>query len=298
MYLAHFGLSAVPFALTPDTQFAFLSRAQREALDTLVLGVAGGEGFIKITGEVGTGKTLLCRRFLAHAAGGAVDNPAAGRCHIAYLPNPCLSPRSLLLTIARELKIRIANVNSDSQILDTIRRALLRLAEHGSRVVVCLDEAQAMPVDTLEALRLLSNLETEKRKLAQVVLVGQSELDHKLARNDLRQLRTRIACHYELGGLSGAETNAYLAHRLRVAGHRGSGVFPIEVARAIHDYSYGVPRLVNIIAHKSLWLAYGQASVHVTTRQARAAARDTPQIKGAGPLSLLWPRRLRFGLRT
>jgi MSHA biogenesis protein MshM len=296
MYLAHFGLNAAPFALTPDTAFTFSSRSQREALDTLVLAVDGGEGFIKITGEVGTGKTLLCRRFLAHAAG------AAERYRTAYVPNPCLSRRSLLLAIARELKIRIGNVNSDADILEALNRALLRLAARTSQVVVCLDEAQAMPVETLEALRLLSNLETEKRKLLQVVLFGQPELDRKLARNDLRQLRTRIAFHYELGALSAAESGVYLGHRLRVAGYRGSDLFPPDAARAIHHYSRGVPRLVNIIAHKSLLLAYGQGSARVTKRQVRAAAKDTPQAQGAGLLArpLLprwthWMRRLRLG---
>jgi MSHA biogenesis protein MshM len=298
MYLAHFKLQAAPFSLTPDTAFAFSSRAQREALDTLVLAIDGGEGFIKITGEVGTGKTLLCRRFLGHAAAtqGAGSKSSAGGYRTAYVPNPCLSPRTLLLAIARELKIRIINVNSDSEILDALNRALLRLAARGSRVVVCLDEAQAMPVETLEALRLLSNLETEKRKLVQVILFGQPELDQKLARNDLRQLRTRIAFHYELSALSAAETEVYLAHRLRVAGHRGSALFPPDIARAVHDHARGVPRLINIIAHKSLLLAYGQGTARVTLRQVRAAAKDTPQAHTSGLLGrLLWPRWLRFG---
>jgi MSHA biogenesis protein MshM len=327
MYLTHFGLKATPFALTPDTAFAFSSRAQREALDTLVLAVDGGEGFIKITGEVGTGKTLLCRRFLGHMeskpaetrlpadarsakegstraatakaasakGSSASDRSAKAGYRSAYIPNPCLSPRTLLLAIARELKIRIVNVNSDSEILDTLNRALLRLAARGSRVVVCLDEAQAMPVETLEALRLVSNLETEKRKLVQVILFGQPELDQKLARNDLRQLRTRIAFHYELSALSAAETEVYLGHRLRVAGLRGSALFPPEVARAVHNHARGVPRLINIIAHKSLLLAYGQGTARVTLRQVRAAAKDTPQAHTAGLLArLLWPRWLRF----
>jgi MSHA biogenesis protein MshM len=287
MYLAHFGLKAAPFALTPDTAFAFSSKAQREALDTLVLAVDSGEGFVKITGEVGTGKTLLCRRFLAHASG--------DQYRVAYVPNPCLSPRTLLLAIARELKIRIANVNSDGQIMDALNRALVRLAMRDVRVVVCLDEAQAMPVETLEALRLVSNLETEKRKLIQVVLFGQPELDDKLARHNLRQLRTRIAFHYELGALSAAETEVYLAHRLRVAGHRGSALFPVDVAHALHRRARGVPRLVNIIAHKSLLLAYGQGSTQVSLRQVRTAAKDTPQVRVAMLLPrLAWPRWLRF----
>jgi MSHA biogenesis protein MshM len=294
MYLSHFGLTAAPFALTPDTAFAFSSRAQREALDTLVLAVDGGEGFIKITGEVGTGKTLLCRRFLASVSCGTDQTSA--RYRAAYVPNPCLSPRTLLLAIARELKVRVVNVNSDSEILQTLNRAMLRFAARGASVVVCLDEAQAMPVETFEALRLLSNLETEKRKLVQVVLFGQPELDVKLARNDLRQLRSRIAFHYQLSALSSAETAVYLAHRLRVAGHRGSGLFAADVSQAVHRCARGVPRMVNIIAHKALLLAYGQGTARVTLRQVRTAARDTPHASGTGLLARLFlPRWLRFG---
>jgi len=293
MYLHHFGLSAAPFALMPDPAFAFSSRAQREALDTLVLAVDDGQGFIKITGEVGTGKTLLCRRFLGRAGTG---EQSAYR--TAYIPNPCLSPRTLLLSIARELKVRIQDVNSDSEILQALNRSLLRTAARGSRVVVCLDEAQAMPVETLEALRLLSNLETEKSKLIQVVLFGQPELDEKLARHDLRQLRSRIAFDYHLHALSGAETEIYLAHRLRVAGHRGSAVFPPPVSNALHRAARGVPRLVNIIAHKSMLLAYGQGGTKVNLRQVNAAAQDTPHARRRPFqrfLSLHW---LRSGVHT
>jgi len=297
MYLSHFGLTAAPFALTPDTAFAFSSRAQREALDTLVLAVDGGEGFIKITGEVGTGKTLLCRRFLARAACTTGESSQGYR--TAYVPNPCLSPRTLLLAIARELKVRVVNVNSDSEILQTLNRAMLRFAARGASVVVCLDEAQAMPVETFEALRLLSNLETEKRKLVQVVLFGQPELDVKLARNDLRQLRSRIAFHYQLSALSSAETAVYLAHRLRVAGHRGSGLFAADVSQAVHRCARGVPRMVNIIAHKALLLAYGQGNSRVTLRHVRTAAQDTPHARGTGLLLRLFlPRWLRFGMNS
>ena len=297
MYHSHFGLTAAPFALTPDTAFAFSSRAQREAYDTLVLAVDGGEGFIKITGEVGTGKTLLCRRFLAHAGHGKASAKSVYR--TAYIPNPCLSPRTMLLAIAHELKIRVLNVNSDSEILETLNRSLLRIAGRGARVVVCLDEAQAMPIETLEALRLVSNLETEKRKLVQVVLFGQPELDAKLARNDLRQLRSRIAFHYQLSTLSCAETEVYMAHRLRVAGHRGPALFPADVSRAVHRAARGVPRLVNIVAHKSLLLAYGRGAPRATLADVRAAARDTPHARAEGILQRLVPLRwLRFGAHS
>jgi MSHA biogenesis protein MshM len=293
MYLAHFALNAAPFALTPDPAFAFSSRAQREALDTLVLAIDDGQGFIKITGEVGTGKTLLCRRFLGRAAS---DRQAA--CRTAYIPNPCLSPRTLLLSIACELKVRIQDINSDSEILQALNRSLLRTAARGVRVVVCLDEAQAMPVEALESLRLLSNLETEKRKLVQVVLFGQPELDEKLARKDLRQLRSRIAFHYHLHTLSAGETEIYLAHRLRVAGYCGSAIFPPPVADALHRAARGVPRLVNIIAHKSMLLAYGQGCAKVTTRQVQDAARDTPHVRNRLFQRLSPLRWMRSGAQT
>ncbi len=295
MYYAHFGLNATPFALTPDTTFVFSSRAQREALATLVLAVDGGEGFIKITGEVGTGKTLLCRRFLIYAGAGGAQSKT--RYRTAYVPNPCLSPRTLLLAIARELKIRVTHANSDSEILETLNRALLRLAGRGTTVVVCLDEAQAMPIETLEALRLLSNLETEKRKLIQVVLFGQPELDAQLARNDLRQLRSRIGFHYQLGALSRVETEVYLAHRLRVAGHQGPALFGEQVAHEVHRAARGNPRLINIIAHKSLLLAYGQGCSQVLLRHVRTAAQDTPHARSGGLFGRLTMQRwFRFGV--
>ncbi len=288
MYLAHFGLGCAPFALTPDTAFSFPSHGQREALDALVAAFQAGEGFVEITGEVGTGKTLLCRRFLAHLAG------AGAGCRAAHIPNPCLSPRTLLLSIARELRVDVADANSDAGILHALHGALLDPARRGSRVVLCLDEAQAMPVETLEALRLLSNPDSGGHSAVQVVLFGQHELDHKLARHELRALRTRIACRHELGALSGAETGAYLAHRLRVAGHPAGDLFVPDVARAMQFYTGGVPRLLNIIGHKSLLLACAQGCPHVLRGHVRAAALETPRVVGPGLLArLLRPRWLR-----
>ena len=283
MYLTHFGLRAAPFALTPDIGFMFASRAQRDALDALVQAVERGEGIVKITGEVGAGKTLLCRRFLAgHRA--------------AYIPNPCLSPRSLLLAIARELQVPVADVNSDYDILQALNRALLQLAAQGSRAVVCLDEAQAMPVETLQALPLLSGPRGHSGKALQLVLLGRPELDRKLAGDDLLPLRDCIGFHHELGALTAAETEGYLAHRLRVAGWQGGPLFCADAARSLHRHARGVPRTVNIVAHKSLRLARAQGSTQVTPRQLRAAVKDTPQANGTGPLArAMWPRWLRFG---
>jgi MSHA biogenesis protein MshM len=284
MYLKHFGLASAPFSITPDTSFVYASRAQQEALATLLLAIDDGAGFIRITGEVGTGKTLLCRRLLAHlalASGGSSDG-----CETVYIPNPCLSPRTLLLSIGTELKLPLRNVAAEYELLNGLNSALLDFAARGRRVVVCLDEVQAMPRETLEALRLLSNLETESRKLVQVVLFGQPELDAKLAQPELRQLASRIGFGYTLGALSAAETEAYLAHRLAVATRpgilRAAPVFAPKAARAVHEASRGVPRLINLVAHKCLLLAYGEGVHAVTRRHVRAAAADTPAARRPG----------------
>jgi MSHA biogenesis protein MshM len=267
MYETHFGLSELPFGLTPDTSFAYTSAAHQEALNTLLVAVRNGEGFIKITGEVGTGKTLLCRTFLATLDESFVT---------AYILNPYLDPQALLLTLADELGVELP-ANCDQHALNRgLTRALLEFAAEGKSVVVCLDEAQAMPVESLEALRLLTNFETEKRRLLQVVLFGQPELDVRLAHESVRQLRQRITFQYRLQALALPELDYYLAHRLRVAGHRGPPLFPRGAVRALHRASRGVPRLVNILAHKSLLLAYGAGSYAVMPRHVRAALDDTP----------------------
>jgi MSHA biogenesis protein MshM len=277
MYLNHFRLQAPPFSITPDTAFAFASRAQQEALATLLLAIDDGAGFIKITGEVGTGKTLACRRLLAALA--AQDSA----CDTAYIPNPCLSARSLLLGVGAELGVPLRSGATKHDLLAALSRHLIDRAAAGRRVVLCLDEAQAMPRETLEALRLVSNLETEKRKLIQIVLFAQPELDDRLAQPDMRQLGSRISFQYSLGSLSADETERYLLHRLRVAGHHGDSLFGPGVARLVHRGTRGVPRLINIVAHKSLLLAYGAGALRVGAAHVQLAARDTPN---AAPLGL------------
>jgi len=279
MYLDHFRLAAAPFSITPDTAFAYSSRAQQEALNTLLLAIDDGQGFIKITGEVGTGKTLACRRFLAALA------MREAQIETVYIPNPCLTPRTLLLQIGLELGLPVRQDAPEHELLAALNAHLLKAAESGKRVVVCLDEAQAMPFDALEALRLTSNLETEKRKLIQVVLFAQPELDRKLDREDLRQLASRITFQYTLGALSADETERYITHRLRIAGHSGDALFQQGVARLLHKVTRGVPRLINIVAHKSLLLAYGTGALRVEPDHVRAAAADTPYASRLGRAS-------------
>ena len=276
MYLKHFGLTELPFGITPDTSFAYLVQDHQEALNTLLLALNEGEGFVKISGEVGTGKTLLCRRLLQVLGDGWVT---------AYLHNPNLDAKTLFLALAEELDIPVAAGLDQFHLIRRINHVLLDYAQAKKRVVVCIDEAQAMPVETLEALRLLSNLETEKCKLVQIVLFGQPELDQKLHRPEVRQLLQRIAFHYRLGGLKKSEVGNYVAHRLRVAGYRGDGLFTAAALRALHRASGGTPRLINILAHKSLMSVFGEGRQTAKVRHVRLARKDT---EGARHVGWLW----------
>jgi MSHA biogenesis protein MshM len=292
MYLQHFGLRELPFSLTPDTSFFFACSSYQEALNTLLVASRNGEGFIKIVGEVGNGKTLLCRKFLATLNDGSAPTtttigtqdeaaaaPARGKFATAYIPNPYLEPRSLLLALADEFRITLDKNVDQHQLLKELTLALLNFAREGKRVLVCLDEAQAMPLESLEVLRLLTNLETEKRKLIQVVLFGQPELDERLKQRSVRQLRQRISFQYELKGLQRDELDRYLRYRLRVAGYNGETLFSSGAVARLHGVTGGTPRLINIIANKSMMLAYGEGSQLVQPRHVGVAAADTPEAR-------------------
>ncbi len=284
MMLQHFGLREAPFGLTPDTSFAFESRSHREAHDTVMVALDGGDGFIKITGEVGTGKTLLCRRLLA-----ALE----GRYKTLFLPNPCVHRRSLLISLALELGLKFEMNAPQAQLLLMLTAALLDNAQQGRTTVVCLDEAQAMSDGALEALRLLTNIETEKNRLLRVVMFGQPELDAKLAHPHMRQLAQRIAFHYELETMTREETLNYLNHRMRAAGHTGATVFGSREARVLHSVTGGTPRLLNVVAHKALLLAYGCGETVVRLPHVHAAADDTPAAQARGVMAGLasqWAR--------
>ena len=291
MYLRHFGLREPPFSLTPDTSFFFACSNYQEGLNTLLVAARNGEGFIKITGEVGNGKTLLCRKFLATLNQGqqattligTQDEASAGRTGTrfvtAYLPNPYLEPRSLLLALADEFRIQLEPNVDQHLLLKELTRALLNFAREGKRVLVCLDEAQAMPLESLEVLRLLTNLETEKRKLLQVVLFGQPELDERLRHNSIRQLRQRISFQYELKGLGRDELERYLRHRVTVAGYAGDTLFNRAAVGKMHRVTGGTPRLVNIVAHKALMLAFAEGRQQVGSKHVAEAAADTPEVR-------------------
>ncbi len=268
MYLDHFGLQRMPFGLTPDTRYFCDLPGHRAALNVLCIAVGSGEGFVKITGEVGTGKTLLCRQFLA-------DMEGCAPC--AWLPNPVLRPHEMRLALAHELGLTIAAGDSQALLVRKLELHLLELAQRGQPAILVIDEAQALPDESLEALRLLSNLETERQKLVQIILFGQPELNARLASDHFRQLRQRIAFSYDLPPLRRPEMQAYLNHRLRLAG-ASTPLFSGAALQSIALLSRGIPRLGHVLAHKALIGAYGRGSPQARLREAWAAACDTEDV--------------------
>ena len=287
MYLNHFGLQEAPFGLTPNTGFYYGLPPHEEALQVLNWALAQGEGFIKVTGEVGTGKTLLCRKLLSEL--GSEAHPV----RLAWLPNPHLTPAELRTALALELGLSVRE-GAELDLTDRIHRHLISLHQQGSRVVVLIDEAQALPDETLEAIRLFGNLETESNKLLQIVLFGQPELDARLAKPHLRQLRQRIGFSYCLRPLRFDETRAYLEHRLQISGSRGAPLFAGRAMRLLWRASRGIPRLINILAQKCLMLAYGQGARQIDSRLVRLAIRDTDDASRFAPLRW-WPLLLLLG---
>lgn len=287
MYLNHFGLQEAPFGLTPNTGFYYGLPPHEEALQVLNWALAQGEGFIKVTGEVGTGKTLLCRKLLSEL--GSEERPV----RLAWLPNPHLNPAELRIALALELGLAVRD-QSELDLTDRIHRHLIALHQQGSRVVVLIDEAQALPDETLEAIRLFGNLETESSKLLQIVLFGQPELDVRLAKPHLRQLRQRIGFSYCLRPLRFDETRAYLEHRLQISGYRGAPLFGGRALRQLWRASRGIPRLINILAQKCLMLAYGQGARQIDSRLVRLAVCDTDDARRFVPRRW-WPLVLLLG---
>jgi len=283
MYLGHFSLKEAPFSITPDTDFFYPHDGVQATLNMLLVALRSGEGFVKVVGELGCGKTVLCRQLLKTLQDEFVT---------AYIPNPDMGPEDLLLALAHELGLTLEPGASRHQILGALKETLLSHADNGWPVLLCIDEAQAIPVRTVESLRLLSNLETEKSKLLQIVLLGQPDLDDKLAKPEIRQLLQRITFSEYLGPMAAKRVPVYLEHRLIHAAlneQTDTRVFKPRAAIAIAHYSGGVPRLINILAHKCLMLAYGEDKPHVTVKHVHLAAKDTPGI-AARPPWWLWLR--------
>lgn len=270
MYLYHFGLQQLPFTITPNTQFFCELDSHVEAAKVVKTALKTGEGFIKVTGEVGTGKTLLCRRLLD-------EIPDYFRS--AYIPDSYLSPEELRRAIARELDVDTQAVDSQHELARALQQQLLTINQQGRSVVLLVDEAQALPEESLEALRLLSNLETESRKLLHIVLIGQPELDERLKQHRFRQLRQRISFSYRLTAMNASETSRYIGHRMQVAGYNGAPIFSASVVSSIYECSRGIPRLVNMLCHKMLLLAYGEARHQLTHIDLKLAVADTEDVE-------------------
>lgn len=275
MYLQHFRLRELPFGLTPNAELLVNLASHHEAMNVITLALRTGEGFVKLTGEVGTGKTLLCRRLISELG----DSFAT-----AYLADPMLSPLALRKAVAEELGITFAKGLDAHELLVLIREALVAIHEDGQQAVLIVDEAQTLPDESLESIRLLTNLETSERKLLQVVLVGQPELDQRLKDPALRQLAQRIVFSQKLGPMLRHETDAYVHARLQGAGSSVDRIFTIRALAAIHRASGGIPRLVNVLAHKSLMVAYGRGDAGVRTRHVWRAIADSKE-------ALRWARR-------
>src|SRR5882672_3589595 len=274
MYERFFGLADAPFRLTPDPRYLFLSPKHAEALAHLKLGLQESSGFVCITGDVGTGKTTLLRVFLA-SLGPEVTS--------AYVFNPPLSGVELLKTINGELGLR-ADTGSRKKLVDALNVHLLAQREGGRRSIVVIDEAQALPIDVLEQLRLLSNLETTTEKLLRIVLVGQPQLQALLLHPDLLQLNQRITLRWHMGPLSYPETIGYICHRLKVA---GAGlkppIFTRGAIRTVHRNSGGVPRLINMMAHRAMLAAFAADRRVVDARSVRQACREIGAVPLAAP---------------
>ncbi len=265
MYERFFGLKEKPFSLTPDTDYFYRYSGHQEALNVLLVALRNGEGFVRVVGEVGSGKTLLCRQLL---------KILQHDCSTVYLPNPLLTQLELYQAIAAELQLDVPEAATVQHLNQHILKALIDLRQRGVPLVLLVDEAQTMPLPTLEALRLLSNIETEKEKLLHIFFFAQPEFEELLAKNELRQLRQRITFSYRLPPLREQETASYLDHRLQVAGYQGTGLFLTGAVKLLHAASGGYPRVINLLAHKAMLAAYGKGRGRIDRRLIQAAIRD------------------------
>jgi len=265
MYTKYFGLNEKPFRITPDPRYLFMSERHTEGLAHLVYGVKDSSGFIQLTGEVGTGKTTLVRTLLARIPKG-ID--------IALILNPQLSPVEFLAAICEEIKVPLPeDRNSVKALVDTLNRHLLASHAAGKRTILLVDEAQNLSTDVLEQIRLLTNLETTKQKLLQIILIAQPELREKLSRSNLRQLAQRVTGRYHLEPLSKEDTIRYIDHRLKVAGGLGD-IFDDGAKREVFKFSKGVPRLINVVCDRALLGAYSQEVRKVTPQIVHKSAKE------------------------
>ncbi|RDH82637.1 MAG: general secretion pathway protein [endosymbiont of Galathealinum brachiosum] len=266
MYLEHFGLKRPPFKITPDTSMFYSGNKRGAALEALKYAISSGEGIIKVVGEVGSGKTMLCR-MLEVELGDEIE--------VVYIANPSLSPENILHVIAFELKLDITSESSKLEVMQTLQNYLLEKHAKNKQVVVFVEEAQGMPIETLEEIRLLSNLETNDDKLLQMVLFGQPELDEKLRNNSIRQLKERITQNFYLDPFPARDVYNYLNFRMRAVGYRGPDLFSPKIANNIERKSNGLTRRINILADKSLLAAFSDGGHDIQSKHINLAAKDS-----------------------
>jgi MSHA biogenesis protein MshM len=266
MYYAFFGLAHPPFKITPDTDVFFEGGNRGAILEALIYAVSNGEGIIKVTGEVGSGKTMLCR---------VLQTRLPPNVETVYLANPSVSPEEILHAIAFELQLPIAKDSSRLEVMHALNTYLLERHAAEKQVVVFVEESQGMPLATLEEIRLLSNLETQHYKLLQIILFGQPELDQNLSKPQIRQLRERITHSFSLSPLEEADVRAYLSFRLRAAGYRGPDLFSGRVIAYLTRASGGLTRRINLVADKALLAAFADNTHNVGLKHIKAAVRDS-----------------------
>jgi len=270
MYQSFYGLAELPFHITPDPKFLYLSPTHQEALQHLKFGVFEKKGFIVLIGEVGCGKTTLCRHFLN-------DLDKDGRFDTALILNPSVNETQMLRAILTELG-ETPQHHEQPDLVGQINRVLLERIERGREILLIIDEAQNLSFEVLEQIRLLSNLETDKQKLLQILLMGQPELKDILKRPELRQLRQRVLVHYELNQLTRIDLSHYVQHRLTRSGSQGRPSFTPWALRAIFGYSKGIPRIINNLCDKALLAAFIRESDEVTWWDVRRAIKDLKQL--------------------
>src|SRR5688572_26266073 len=266
MYYGHFGLDQAPFRITPNTEFFFGGGNRGPILEALIYAISQGEGIIKVTGEVGSGKTMLCSM---------LQSRLPPHVETVYLANPSVSPDEILHAIALELHLKPSREAGQLEVMQTIHDHLLERHAQGKQVVMFVEESQSMPIATLEEIRLLSNLETANGKLLQIVLFGQPELEDNLRQPQIRQLRERITHSFRLSPLKPEEVRAYLNFRLRAAGYRGPDLFSSTIVNAIGKASEGLTRRINLIADKALLAAFSDNTHTIRLKHVKAAVRDS-----------------------
>ncbi len=281
MYYAFFGLTQAPFKITPDTDVFFEGGNRGAILEALIYAISNGEGIIKVTGEVGSGKTMLCR---------VLQTRLPSNVETVYLANPSVSPEEILHAIAFELQLPIAKDAGRLEVMHALNAYLLERHSHQRQVVVFVEESQGMPIPTLEEVRLLSNLETQQHKLLQIVLFGQPELDENLRQPQIRQLRERITHSFTLFPLDQGDVKAYLTFRLQAAGYHGPDLFSRRVIAYLTRASSGLTRRINLVADKALLAAFAEGTHNVTLRHVGAAVRDSefsdlPRQRSPAPLA-------------